>query len=68
MIIWAMGKNFLKLLFTPPVNFDESKIEKVSQLETFSQFILLGLVIYLGINPPAEFVDLINEAVKNLIF
>lgn len=68
MIIWAMGKNFLKLLFTPPVNFDETKIEKVSQLETFSQFILLGLVIYLGINPPAEFVDLINEAVKNLIF
>ncbi|HAF30983.1 MAG TPA: hypothetical protein DCG75_18245 [Bacteroidales bacterium] len=68
MIIWAIGKNFLKLLFTPPVNFDETKIEKVNHIETFSQFILLGLVVYLGINPPAVFVDLIHEAVKNLIF
>lgn len=68
LIIWAISKNFLKLLFTPPVNFDETKIKKVSQLETFSQFVLLGLVIYLGINPPSIFVDLINEAVKNLIF
>jgi len=67
MIIWSFGKTIFKLLFTPPVDFDESKIEKINPWETRSQFILLGLVIYIGINPPAQFVELINEAIKNLM-
>jgi hydrogenase-4 component F len=67
MIIWAFGKNIFKLLFSPPVGFDETSIEKVNPLESWSQFVLLGLVIYLGINPPAQFVYLIQEAVKNLL-
>jgi hydrogenase-4 component F len=66
MAIWALGKNFFRLIFLPPVNFDESKVEKISPLESLSQYILLGLVIYLGINPPAIFVSLINEAIINL--
>jgi hydrogenase-4 component F len=66
MIIWAFGKSMFKLLFSPPVGFDESTIEKVNPLETWSQFALLGLVIYLGLNPPAQFVGLLQEAVKNL--
>jgi hydrogenase-4 component F len=66
MIIWALGRNIFKLLFTPPVNFNEEGIEKIKGFESLSQFILLGLVIYLGINPPAEMVGLINEAIKNL--
>ena len=65
-IIWALSKNIFKLLFTPPVNFDEKTVEKISPVESLSQFVLLGLVIYLGFNPPAEFVALINEAIKNL--
>jgi hydrogenase-4 component F len=68
MIIWAFGKNIFKLLFTPPIGFDESKIDKVNPVETYSQFVLLGIVIYLGINPPQQFVDLIREAVRNLLF
>jgi len=67
MIIWAFGKSIFKLLFSPPVGFDETAIEKVNPLESWSQFVLLGLVIYLGINPPAQFVNLLHEAVKNLV-
>ncbi len=66
MAMWALGKNFFRLIFLPPVNFDDSHIEKINPLESLSQFILLGLVIYLGINPPAIFVSLINEAIINL--
>ncbi|HAZ04989.1 MAG: hypothetical protein A2W95_13500 [Bacteroidetes bacterium GWA2_40_14] len=68
MIIWSLGKNILKMVFIPPVGFDESKVEPVNSLETFSQYLLLGLVIYLGINPPQVFVDLLHEAVQNLTF
>ena len=65
-IIWSFAKNTFKLLFTPVVEFNEESIEKIRPYESFSQFILLGLVIYLGVNPPAGFVGLINEAIKNL--
>lgn len=66
MIIWAFGKNMFKLLFTPLAHFDETKIRRVSPYESISQFILLGMVICLGFNPPALMVELIREAVKNL--
>lgn len=66
MIIWAFGKNIFKLLFSPAVGFNEDQIEKISPAESVSQFILLGLVVYLGLNPPQEFVSLIQEAIKNL--
>lgn len=65
-IIWAFGKNIFKLLFSSPVDFNEDKVEKINPAESISQFILLGLVVYLGLNPPQEFVTLIQEAVKNL--
>jgi len=65
-IIWAFGKNIFKLLFSPAVDFKEENIEKIKPAESISQFILLGLVVYLGLNPPQEFVTLIQEAVKNL--
>lgn len=65
-IIWAFGKNVFKLLFSPAVDFKEEGIEKINPVESLSQFILLGLVVYLGLNPPQEFVTLIQEAIKNL--
>lgn len=68
MIIWAFGKSIFKLLFSPPVGFDETSIESVNPLESWSQLILIGMVIYLGLNPPAGFVNLINEAVKTLAY
>ena len=66
MIIWAFGKNIFKLLFSPPVDFNEDAVEKINPAESISQFILLGLVVYLGLNPPQEFVTLIQEAITNL--
>jgi hydrogenase-4 component F len=64
--MWALGKNFFRLIFLPPVDFDDSNVEKIGPVESLSQFILLGLVIYLGLNPPDIFVSLLNEAVINL--
>jgi hydrogenase-4 component F len=66
MIIWAFGKNIFKLLFSPAIDFNENDIERINPVESISQFVLLGLVVYLGLNPPLEFVTLIREAIKNL--
>ncbi|NVO18137.1 MAG: hypothetical protein HXX13_00460 [Bacteroidetes bacterium] len=65
-IIWAFGKSMFKLLFAPPVGFDESSVVKINPLLSLSQFALLGLSVYLGLNPPAQFVALIKEAIINL--
>ncbi len=66
MIIWAFGKNIFKILFIPVVGFDESNLPVINPWESFSQFILIGLAIYLGLNPPLEFVKLIEESVQFL--
>ncbi len=66
MIIWAFGKNIFKLLFSPPIGFDDQNLEKIKPSESTFQFILLGLSVYLGINPPVKFVSLIQEAIVNL--
>ncbi|HYV93971.1 MAG TPA: proton-conducting transporter membrane subunit [Chitinophagales bacterium] len=64
--MWALSRNFFRLIYAPPVGFDFAHAENISMKESVSQFILLGLVIYLGFNPPQQMVDLINEAIKNL--
>jgi len=66
MIIWAFGKNIFKILFIPPVGFDDSHVPVISPWESTSQFILLALAVYLGLNPPADFVQLINESIMLL--
>jgi len=66
LIIWSQGKNFLKMLFIKSVGFKEEGIEKISPVESISQYILLALVVYLGLNPPLQMVNLINEAIQNL--
>lgn len=66
MIIWSFGKNIFKMLFIKPVNFNDVNVEKINPVESLSQYILLGLVIYLGLNPPAELVNLINDSISNL--
>lgn len=66
LIIWSLGKNIFKMLFTKPVGFDETNLEKISPVESISQFIFLGMVVYLGLNPPPQLVDLIQSAISNL--
>jgi len=65
-IIWAFAKNILKVLFTPVVNFDESKVPVIKPWESYSQYALLFLSIYLGLTPPDSFVQLIKESVMFL--
>lgn len=64
MIIAGFGSNMFKLLFTPPTNFDETKVPRISPWVSVSQYILLALAVYFAYNPPTEFVQLILEAVK----
>ncbi len=66
-ILWTLGRSIMRMLFTPPINMNEGKIEKTSVYETVTQYLLLVIVFYLGLNPPTIFVDLINEAIKYLI-
>lgn len=63
MIIWAFGKNIFKVLFVPSEGFDDSMVVRTSPWESLSQFILLALAVYLGLNPPPAFVELIKESI-----
>jgi len=65
-IIWAFGKNVLKMLFTPVVGFDESQVPVIKPWESITQFVLLAGAIYLGLTPPAEFVNLIQSSIAIL--
>ena len=65
-IIWAFAKNIFKILFVPAVNFDESKVPYVNPWRSLSQFILIIGAAWLGLNPPAVFVDLINNSIASL--
>ena len=66
LIIWSFAKNIFKILFIRPVGFNEATVEKIRPVESLSQYIFLVLVVYLGLAPPAEFVNLINAAIHHL--
>jgi len=66
MIIWAFGKNMFKVLFVPAVGFDDSQVVKISPWESLSQFVFLATAVYLGLNPPAIFVQMLKESVALL--
>ena len=65
-VIWAFGKNIMKILFLPVPGIDESKIPKINPWESFTQYILLFIAIWLGLYPPVVFVQMIQDAVKIL--
>jgi hydrogenase-4 component F len=65
-VIWAFGKNILKILFLPVPGLDESKIPKINPWESLTQYLLMFAAIWLGLNPPIIFVQLIQDAVKIL--
>lgn len=65
-VIWAFGKNILKIIFLPVADIDESRIPKISPWESLTQYLLLFAAMWLGLNPPEIFVRLINDAVKIL--
>jgi len=63
MIIWAFGKNIFKILFIPAVGFDDTNVPKISPWESVTQFVLLAGAVYLGLNPPPVFVQLIKDSI-----
>lgn len=65
-VIYAFGKNILKILFLPVPGFDETKVPVISPWESLTQYVLLFIAIWLGLNPPTLFVQLIQDAVKIL--
>lgn len=65
-VIWAFGKNILKILFLPVPGIDESNIPKANPWESLTQYALMFIAIWLGLNPPDIFVELIQDAVKIL--
>lgn len=67
-IIWALGKNFFKMIFAPVHDLVPQNTENISVAETFSQYMLIALAIGLGLCPPPFFVNLINEVVQLLTF
>lgn len=62
-IIWAFAKNIFSILFTPVVGFDDSNVSYISPWESLTQYMLLFGAVWLGLNPPPIFVDLIRESV-----
>ncbi len=63
LIMWALSKNILKMLFVPSTHAIEiHEPTKINPLESITQFILLATAVYLGLNPPAELINLINES------
>ena len=63
-IIYQFSKNTFHILFNDSKPLEENI--KHNPYETISQFILFGLVIYLGINPPEFFTDLIKSSIAIL--
>jgi hydrogenase-4 component F len=65
-VIFAFGKNIMKILFLPVPGLDETKIPRINPWESLTQYILLFIAMWLGLNPPSIFVELIQDAVKTL--
>lgn len=64
-IIFLIVKNVLHILFNVE-NIQADCSIKANPYESISQFILFGLVMYLGINPPEFFTGLIHSAIAIL--
>jgi len=63
-IMYILGKIILSVLYGKvPENIE---ISKPNYLEHIIQLSFFGLVIYLGINPPVFFINLINNAISIL--
>jgi hydrogenase-4 component F len=65
-IIYAFAKNIMKILFVAVPGFDDSKVPSISGWESVTQYLLLFLAIWMGLNPPEILVSLIRDAINIL--
>jgi hydrogenase-4 component F len=65
-VIYAFGKNIMKILFLPVPGIDETLLPKINPWESLTQYVLLFISVWLGLNPPNIFVQLIKDAVITL--
>jgi hydrogenase-4 component F len=65
-IIYGFGKNIMKILFIPAEGFNEKNVPVINSWESLPQYALLCLAIWLGLNPPDVFINLIKDAVQIL--
>jgi hydrogenase-4 component F len=63
--IFALSKNFMQLLYAR--DQEVPAVVEINRAETFSQFILIALIIYMAYSPPAFFTRLINSSISNLV-
>ncbi|MCF8365244.1 MAG: hydrogenase 4 subunit F [Bacteroidales bacterium] len=66
-IIFALSNRILKMIFSKPKRLGEEIINyTVKPVETLSQFIFLGIVIFFCFYQPQVLVDLINQSIAGL--
>ncbi|HEX2968982.1 MAG TPA: proton-conducting transporter membrane subunit [Bacteroidales bacterium] len=63
-IIYAFGKNVMRIVFVPADRFDDRNVQAMNPWESASQYFLIILAVWLGLNPPAVFVSLIKDAIS----
>jgi len=65
-ILWSFGKNIFHILFLKiPAAVQECN-PKISAWENAPQCVLLGIALYVGLNPPDFLIIFINEAIQYL--
>lgn len=65
-VIYALGRSILPMLFLPPPATEINNDVTIKPQESVSQFVLLLLAIFLAYNPPPAFVKMINDAILQL--
>lgn len=60
-VIFVFGKHTLSLLFSEKEGTPALPEVRLNPFESVSQYILLGLVVYLGVAPPAYFTGLVSQ-------
>ena len=63
-IIFVFGRNFCKILYTEDASKQTAKPVIINKAETISQFVLIGIIIYLAFSPPLFFTELIDSSVS----
>ncbi len=62
-LIWALLRVVLRLVFIPEKETVAGDVPRISPWESLSQLVLFLLAVYVGYNPPAALLNLINEAI-----